>query len=257
LHYNFIIPMFVIQNKKTNCMKKLILALLAVSSFSAANAQANSWLLYGNASYNQDKNKATPAPVGGVVGASTVAKDNSWEIAPGFGYQMNNHWTLGMNIGLGGNTSNNIATDTRVQDRNYAFGPFVRYTQWISKTFFLYGHMNINVLSGKSTTTTGAISGATNTTSTEDSYSGFNPAVIPGIGMNIKNGFAVNISFGSLSYSNVTTDFANKSSLNTSSLGFNFGAQNFAVGISKNFCTKGHHHGEGSESRRMKDDDKE
>jgi hypothetical protein len=104
---------------------------------------------------------------------------------------------------------------------------------------------------------TGAISGATNTTSTEDSYNGFNPAVIPGIGMNIKNGFAVNISFGSLSYSTITTDFANKSSLNTSSLGFNFGAQNFAVGVSKNFCTKGHHHGEGSESRRMKDDDKE
>jgi hypothetical protein len=75
--------------------------------------------------------------------------------------------------------------------------------------------------------------------------------------MNIKNGFAVNISFGSLSYSTITTDFANKSSLNTSSLGFNFGAQNFAVGVSKNFCTKGHRHGEGSESRRMKDDDKE
>jgi hypothetical protein len=74
--------------------------------------------------------------------------------------------------------------------------------------------------------------------------------------MNIKNGFAVNISFGGLSYSNVTTDYANKSSLNTSSFGFNFGAQNFAIGVSKNFC-KGHHHAEGSESRRMKDDDKE
>jgi len=238
-------------------MKKLILALLAVSSFSAANAQANSWLLYGNASYNLDKNKSTPAPTGGVVGASTLTKDNSWSIAPGFGYQMNNHWTLGLNIGLGGNTSNNIATDTRVKNNNNAVGPFVRYTQWISKTFFLYGHMNMNVLWGKTTTIVGSISGTSNTTSTEDSYNGFSPSITPGIGMNIKNGLAVNISFGNLSYSNTTTDYANKSSLNTSSLGFNFGSQNFAVGISKNFCTKGHHHGEGSESRRMKDDDKE
>ena len=72
-------------------MKKLFLALLAVASVATANAQKNTFLLYGNAGVNTGKTDN-----GAAVGTET---ETAWNVSPGFGYQFNHHLTVGVQGG--------------------------------------------------------------------------------------------------------------------------------------------------------------
>ena len=124
---------------------------------------------------------------------------SSYIVAPALGYQWNDHWTAGVNLSISG---------TKVADRTMttttSLGPFVRYAQPLAGIFAIYGQLNANF-------------------STE----GFQGTIFPAIGVNLKNSFALNFNFGSLSF---TTGDAS-----AVHLGFGSGA---GFGISKNFGLK-------------------
>ncbi len=181
-------------------MKKVFLSLLlAGASVVGVRAQSNTLLVYGNV--NVDSQKA---------GNTTV---NSSNFSPGVGYQWNNNWTAGINLGLSGrsSTSNSIT----VKSSDVSVGPFVRYTQPLAGVFSIYGQFNANFLSGKS-------------------YSGFQGTIFPAIGVNLKNNFALNFTFGSLSYTSLKAD-GDSDATTTFHFGFGTGA---GFGISKNFGLK-------------------
>ena len=181
-------------------MKKVFLSLLlAGASVVGVRAQSNTLLVYGNV--NVDSQKA---------GNTTV---NSYNFSPGVGYQWNNNWTAGINLGLSGrsNTINSITA----KSSDVAVGPFVRYMQPLIGPFAIYGQFNANFLSGKD-------------------YSGFQGTIFPAIGVNLKNNFALNFTFGSLGFTSIKADGAADATTNFH-FGFGSGA---GFGISKNFGLK-------------------
>lgn len=178
-------------------MKKVFLSLLlAGASIVGVRAQSNTLLVYGNVGFDSQKAGNTTA--------------NSYNVSPGVGYQWNDNWTAGLNLGLTGRSTTTNSITAKSSD--VAVGPFVRYTQPLAGIFSIYGQFNANFLSG-------------------EQYSGFQGTLFPAIGVNLKNSFALNFTFGSLSFtsrkadgaSNATTDFH---------FGFGTGA---GFGISKNF----------------------
>lgn len=175
-------------------MKKVCLLLLITAMGMVgmgAQAQSNTLLVYGNVSYDSQK-----------IGGSTT---NSYTFAPGVGYQWNDNWTGGINLNLNG------AKDSG-KTSNVSVGPFIRYTQPLAGIFAIYGQFNANYLSG-----TG--------------YNGFQGTLFPAIGVNLKNSFALNFTFGSLSFTSQKFDGISGTST-AFHLGFGSGA---GFGISKNF----------------------
>ena len=124
---------------------------------------------------------------------------SNYTIAPAVGYQWNDHWTAGVNLNL-----NEVKTIDKAAVMTTSVGPFIRYTQPLAGVFAIYGQFNANFLSG-----------------------GFQGTLFPAIGVDLKNSFALNFSFGSVSF---TTGDAS-----AVHVGFGSGA---GFGISKNFGLK-------------------
>ncbi|GAB3712702.1 outer membrane beta-barrel protein [Spirosoma flavus] len=158
-------------------------------------AQPNTLLVYGNVSYDTQKTAKSDA--------------SSYTFSPAVGYQWNEHWTAGINLNLSGSKAAGSTSDIAV-------GPFIRYAQPLAGIFAIYGQFNGNFLSGSTPA---------------DSYRGFQGTLFPAIGINLKNSFALNFSFGSLILT--TQKFAGVSEAQTNfHIGFGSGA---GFGISKNF----------------------
>lgn len=242
-------------------MKKLILALLAVAAVGTANAQKNTFLVYGNAGVDWKKTD---------MGATTGTQDNTnWNITPGVGYQFNNHLTVGLQGGYMNMKSVNNAISaapagvkTTNVSREWEVGAFFRYTQNLTGIFVMWTQLDLGYISGKTTTdviTTAASGVATAAPTASDMYNGFRANLTPAIGMNVHKGWALNFSIGGLGYRTATWDKAP-----TTENGFmlTLGKQ-VNVGVSRNIgCTpkKRAHHEPGMEHRKMKkssDDDDE
>ena len=174
-------------HKIIQLMKNVFFSLLlAVASVVGVRAQSNTLLVYGNVSFDSQK----------LNNSTTVS---AYNVSPAVGYQWNDHWTAGVNLGLTGSKLTDGTTTSTT-----SVGPFVRYTQPLAGIFAIYGQFNANFLAG-----------------------GFQGTLFPAIGVNLKNSFALNFSFGSLSF---TTGDAS-----AFHLGFGSGA---GFGISKNFGLK-------------------
>jgi hypothetical protein len=235
-------------------MKKIILGLLAVTSFATANAQKNSILVYGNVGLNI--NNQDNGPVGGSVNTT------NWNVTPGIGYQFHNNWTVGIQGAIGMNNTDVTAPYQLDATKNATFtnsstdwraGAFLRHTHYFNNMFSLWHQLDLGYMGGSTSQDT---LGATATPSSivkgqrEDSYSGFGAMITPAIGVHIWDGFALNFSFGGLGFNTVSWD---KAPVTETNINFTFGQQ-FNFGISKNFgCGKKKGHGEpGMEMRKMK-----
>jgi hypothetical protein len=220
-------------------MKKLILALLAAGTITAANAQEpHSILLYGDASFSTTRD-------------AMLGKQTDWHATPGVGYQFNHNWTVGLNI-MWGQHANKTANGVKTTDNLYAVGPFARYSRYIGKseTFFWFAQGNFDYAGGY-TTSGGA--------ETINKHNGVALEVYPALGINVGRGVCLNFSVGGVGYS--TDKYSNNSnpSLNTNAsntFDLSFGHQT-NIGISKNFNC-GHkmhsHHEPGDEVHRRKAD---
>ena len=180
-------------------MKKfLFTALLAVAGF-AAQSQSNSVLVYGSLGINSAKTAAD-------------VKTNSFSFTPGAGYQFNDHWTGGVNL----KTESWKSGSPQIKSSAFSAGPFVRYAYPLSNIFAVFGQLNTNWATGK-------VAGVKS--------SGFEGVLFPAIGVNMKNGFALNFNFGSLG---ITTSKVKGQSGSSTQFGLNFGS-GAGFGISKNF----------------------
>ncbi|MFD1140210.1 outer membrane beta-barrel protein [Larkinella insperata] len=183
-------------------MKKVAMSLLVMAlSFTGAYAQRNTVLVYGSLGATSHKQ---------VNGTKT----NTFSFSPAVGYQFDDNWTAGLTLTT---ESTNVQTSLgKAKTSAFAVGPFIRYAVPLSDIFALYGQFNADVLSGKV--------GDVNT-------NGFRGTFFPAIGVNMKNGFALNFGFGGLSFA---SQKAKGDSESTTDFNLNFGT-GASFGISKNF----------------------
>jgi len=242
-------------------MKKLILAMFAVSSLAVANAQTNTVLLYGDLGFGR-----TNSDQGTGTGSNSTTM---WNFNPGIGYQFTHHITLGLQGGY-----NSIKTDgpngplpmnpTFLQNRPFSstwgVGAFLRCTHQLNQWFYIYGQFNVGYM-GASVDRTDINAGATTTLT----QSGFQSMIYPALGVNVYKGLSLNFSMGGLGYSTLSGSNGTGGTQYMDNFGFTFGRQ-MNIGLSKNFsCCCCHHHCEKAsdgddinvEVRRVKSDDDE
>ena len=180
-------------------MKKSFFAIVILAQITTiATAQKNTLLVYGNLNVSSSK-------------SSAAEKSNSFSLSPAVGYQFADHWTAGANLEIG----NKKFGTPRVKSSTFGAGPFIRYAYPLSSIFAVYGQLNTNFLTGK-------VDGLKN--------NGFSASLFPAIGVNLRNGFALNFSFGNLGYSSLKP----KGSKAATDFGLSFGS-GAGFGISKNF----------------------
>lgn len=180
-------------------MKKVFWVMgMVLCSVWSAEAQKNTLLVYGNLDALSAK-------------SATGVKSSTFSISPGVGYQLDDHWTAGVNLA----SHNTKSGSPEVKTTSFGAGPFIRYAYALSDIFAVYGQFNANVLAGK---TAGVKS------------NGFQGNLFPAIGVNLKNGFALNFNFGSLAFGSNKVKGADAAT----HFGLSFGS-GAGFGISKNF----------------------
>ena len=216
-------------------MKQLFLALLAVGSITAANAQKGTILVYGTAGITVNNNDGP--------GAGETSTTN-WNFNPGVGYQFHKNMTVGVQ---GGYANSQMVEKTFVpfaipqtfemhsEMHEWSVGAFYRYTHYFSPMFALWGQLDLSYISGRMATDTFNLTGIGRGT---DNYDGFSAMITPALAINVHNGLALNFGIGGLGYRTVNWDRAQLFGVDDNTFSFTFGQQ-FNVGISKNFnCAK-------------------
>ncbi len=187
-------------------MRKILWSLITVAALCEySQAQEGTILVYGNVGYNSTKPAGEDAT-------------NSLSFNPGVGYQFDDNWTVGANLGI---TSLSQGSD---KFTSLSAGPFVRYTESLSNTFAIYMQLQSGIISGK----------FENEGQPDLKTNGFNAGLFPAVFINVNKSFGLNFSFGGLSYETLKFDGASESG---SIFDFNFG-QTVNIGISKNFGCK-------------------
>ena len=187
-------------------MKKIILStFLVIGIVFVSQAQKGSILVYGTMDISTDKQPNDD-------------KTTTFYINPGVGYQFSDHWTAGV-AGSYGHSKFNPSAGADSKSSDYKAGGFARYTQTFNNIFSLYGQGDVYY----------------HGTKVQDVKSnGVGIALIPTIGINVSKGFALNISFGGISYERIKVKGAGNA---TKTFDMNFGKQ-IGIGVSKNFGGK-------------------
>ena len=187
-------------------MKKIVLSILFVSGIAfASRAQKGSILAYGTMGIRTEKQPNDD-------------KTTVFSVYPGVGYQFSDKWTAGVSGGYGREKFNPEIGRENKSDV-YRVGGFTRYTYTFNQIFSLYGHGDVYYHGKK----------------VEDVKSnGIGVALTPVIGINVSNNFALNISFGDISYESIKEKNADKG---TRTFDADFGNE-IRIGISKNFVLK-------------------
>lgn len=184
-------------------MKKLVLGAVLMTAFIfASQAQKGSILLYGNVGVSSTKE-------------ADEDKTSSFNINPGIGYQFTDNWTAGVNLGYGQTKYNPSGVGASSTSKEYNAGLFARYTKPLGGIFSIFGQGNVGYAGSED------FNGAKS--------NGFGVDVFPAVALNVHNGFALNFSFGGISYVSTKTKGASES---RNEFDLNFGQQAH-FGISK------------------------
>ncbi len=188
-------------------MKKLVLGAVLMTGFVfASQAQKGSILLYGNVGISSTKE-------------ADDDKTSSFNINPGVGYQFSDNWTAGVNLGYGQTKFNPEGIGATSTTKEYNAGLFARYTKPLGSIFSIYGQGN---------------AGYMGTDFDGSKSNGFGVNIFPAVAVNVYNGFALNFSFGGISYESTKVKGASES---RNEFDLSFGQQAH-FGISKNFGGK-------------------
>lgn len=187
-------------------MKRIILAVFAIAATaSVATAQAQkpgSILVYGNLNFNSLK-----------VGSADAL--NSWNIAPGVGYQFNKNMTAGLAFRV-----SQFDIDPVTKETGVGVGAFFRHHIPLNQTFFVFHQTSVGITSRKVDVTGGP---------STDAINGVRLGWFPAVGINLNKVLALNFDLGGLSIANEKV-----ASTNITEVGLDFG-QAFNIGISANF----------------------
>lgn len=201
-------------------MKKLLLSILAIGSFAAAEAQPGSILAFGNVGITTVKN-------------TDKSNDVNWNVNPGIGYQFDKHWTVGL---VGGYASQGSKPENGKwsSTKDWNIGAFGRYTMPLGSIFAVYGQLEAGYQNEHSSFDGKKVDNS--------NLNGFYAAFAPAIGVNVYKGFALNFGFGGLGFNTLKSEVSGSNAQSTFNLTF---GQQVNIGISKNFgCghkMKGHH----------------
>jgi hypothetical protein len=210
-------------------MKKLILAIFAVGVAASAQAQSGI-LLYGMGGYQSFNTTENP---GSALGVDAETRTRGWQLMPGIGYQLNNRFAVGLNIGFQGTKTIsedlNVPFETENINRHFQIGPFVRMIMPLGNTFFVYNQLNVSYLSGKRIT-------GSNTAITPpaadvvDEYNGFGALWYPAVGINVTHCMALTFEFGGIGYARQNWDNDGPSETTNSGFGVTLG-RGFSFGV--------------------------
>jgi len=181
-------------------MKKVILlAAVAVMAVFSANAQGK-WYIgttgVGQSFLTGGANGGGIGLVGDypfMTGFMTTKDYTKYGIAPEIGYNINNAFSVGLGIGVSGETYN-PATGSGAIKSAMAFGinPYVRWFAWRKDNFAFYAQGDIQYAAG---------SQKYEGTSDKGKSHAFSIGVLPGIAYTFNNHFSMTASFGVLGYS--------------------------------------------------------
>ena len=187
-------------------MKKIVLGVLFVSGFAfASRAQKGSILVYGTMGIRSEKQPNDD-------------KTTVFSVYPGVGYQFCKNWTAGISGGYG---QQKFTPETGSESKTdiYRAGGFARYTYTFNTIFSLYGQGDVYYHGKKEQ---------------DVKSNGVGIALTPTIGINVFNNFALNISFGDISYESIKVKNADNG---THTFDADFGNE-IKIGVSKNFGGK-------------------
>lgn len=198
-------------------MKKMLL-ILALATFSFANAQKGTILVGGNIGFTSEKTD----------NQGEERKSNSFGFSPKVGYQFHDNWTAGVEFALSSSKSTsslNSIGESESKFNVFKVGAFVRYSVPLSETFSVFADLGAGFQNQKNKD---YINGSLTSESKADGlYAGITPALF----INMKKGFGLNFSIGGLGYETLSFD---TSDTDVSKFYFNFG-KTVNIGVSKNF----------------------
>ncbi|MDQ7916716.1 outer membrane beta-barrel protein [Mesonia sp. MT50] len=170
-------------------MKKLILSLAAIASFTFASAQEQEVETYGFGEGDMF--------ISGSFGIGTTkepddSKENSFNISPRFGYFVNERIAVGAQAGY----SNQKVEDSNgfdvVDNSTFTVGVFGRYYFMPAQRFSFFGELGLGYGTTKDIN--------------DNKVNGINVGVAPGLSYFVSKHFALEATFGILGYNSVKRD---------------------------------------------------
>jgi len=170
-------------------MKKLILSLVALTSFTFASAQEQEVETYG---FNEGD-----MFISGSFGIGTTtypddSKENTFNITPRFGYFVNDFIALGAQAGYSKQKAENPDGDDVVDNSTFTIGVFGRYYLMPAQKFTFFGELGLGYGSTKDID--------------DNKINGINVGVAPGLSYFVSKHFALEATFGILGYNSVKPD---------------------------------------------------
>lgn len=191
-------------------MKKIILSAVALVAFGFA-AQAQETTTSGEGGFAQGD-----MFISGSVGFSNQKqgddKTNTFEIAPRFAYFATSNIAVGAKVGYS-TYKNEVAAGTTADRNAFTVGVFGRYYGTPASKFSLFGELGVDY----STVNNKAIAPATEDVKTN----GFGVGFRPGISYFVSSNFAIEATFGALSYNSTKVDVDGAEAENTFNLNLN------------------------------------
>jgi hypothetical protein len=142
-------------------MKKIILsAAMLAFTIGAAYAQSGSLYIGGAAGFGSGE-RASSATVGGTTTTSKVTA-SSWNVGPEVGYFLADDMSVGLALGVGGDSDNTPSAVGSSKDESSNFGATVYFRKFfkVADSFSTFGGVNVGLGSGAGKSTFTPTSGS-------------------------------------------------------------------------------------------------
>ncbi|WP_111540891.1 outer membrane beta-barrel protein [Mesonia algae] len=185
-------------------MKKLILSLAAVATFTFASAQEQEVETYG---FNEGDMFVSGSFGIGSTKFPDDSKENTFNISPRFGYFLNDFIAVGVQAGYSKQKEENANGDDVVDNSTFTIGAFGRYYLMPAQKFSFFGELGLGY--------------GTTEDIDDNKVNGVNIAVAPGLSYFVSKHFALEATFGILGYNSVKKDESGAESTDSFDFGLN------------------------------------
>ena len=147
------------------------------------------------------------------------AKSSTFNLAPSVGYFVSNNWSLGLEVGIGSNSSE-LASVKSVDESSFAFGAHANYFFTPAEKFSFFANIGFDYMS-------------MNDKIAKETISGFGISVVPSVNYFLSNRLAMQASYGSLGYATMKSDATGAEAVNN--LGINLDMSSIGFGLTYKF----------------------
>ena len=189
---------------KIKSMKKLILSLAALASFTFASAQEQEVETYG---FNEGDMFVSGSFGIGSTKFPDDSKENTFNISPRFGYFLNDFIAVGAQAGYSKQKEENANGDDVVDNSTFTIGAFGRYYLMPAQKFSFFGELGLGY--------------GTTEDINDNKVNGVNIDVSPGLSYFVSKHFALEATFGILGYNSVKKDESGAESTDSFDFGLN------------------------------------